>query len=723
MGKSKVKGIVVEIGGDTTSLSKAINNVSADARTTQSELKKIERLLKMDPGNTVLLKQKQDLLNQSIEKTQDVVKALQTAKDKADADMASGTQVNENAYRELERQIQSNEITLRNARKEADKVAQALKDVDDDSIQDVADAADDAKGSLEGAKKEAASFGDVLKAGAIVEAADNIVGAIKDVAEETKEYRKIMGSLDVSSEQAGYTAEQTQEAYKELYGVLADDQSSATTLANLQALGLSQDKLLELIQNTVGGWAKYGDSIPIDGLAEAVNETAKAGKVTGTFADVLNWGTKEGETYGVKLKENISFTKLSAKELKNLSDEELASYEAKKALWEQTEKYNQEVLACASAEDFFNMALQNCSTEAERVDLIMQAMADQSLSSIGEKWKENNATMVESNEVQADMQEQLAVLGEQIEPIVTRLTEMVVQALEWFNSLDSGTQMMILGTIAIVAALGPVMVAFSGVSSCITGVINILPVLQNTFSSVLGFIAANPIVLLIAAIVGLVALIAIKGDEIQAALQKVDDFLQGVFARDWTEVFGPVLGGILNDFFAVVKGIWDSIKLIFDGIIDFIRGVFTGDWERAWNGVVEIFGGIFDGLVWLAKAPINAVIGLINGAIYGINAVIRCVNKLPGVNIGTIGSIPMLAKGGTVWSGSAIVGEAGPELLTVNHGRAVVQPLTNNTTNNATHLGGVNIAVYGAPGQNVRELANIVMDEIQHVYSQKEAAL
>lgn len=267
---AKTKGIIVELGGDASGLNKAISSVSKEARDTQSELKKIERLLKMDPGNTTLLKQKQELLNESISKTEDVITALKDAKDRADADMANGTEINEKAYRELERQIEANEITLKNTRKEADKVADALNSIDSDEIRDVARAADDAEEALEDAKKEAAGFSDVLKANMISDAASNIVDSLKDVAEETKEYRKIMGSLEVSSEAAGYTAEQTGEAYRRLYGVLADEQSAATTLANLQALELNQEDLLALIDNVIGGWAKYGDSIPIDGLAEAV---------------------------------------------------------------------------------------------------------------------------------------------------------------------------------------------------------------------------------------------------------------------------------------------------------------------------------------------------------------------------------------------------------------------------------------------------------------------
>lgn len=696
MGSTKVKGIVVELGGDATSLNKAIKSVSAEARDTQSELKKIERLLKMDPTNVTLLKQKQELLNRSIEKTEDVIKSLRAAKDKADADMASGTQINEKAYRELERQIEANEMTLKNARKEADKVADALNGIDSDELRDVEKAADDAKDALEGAKEEASGFGDMLKAELIADAAGNLVDTMRNLSEETKEYRTIMGSLEVSSQQAGYTAQQTEEAYKSLYGVLADDQSAATTLANLQALGLSQSDLLMLIENTIGGWARYGDSIPIDSLSEAINETVRAGEVTGVFADILNWGAQEGETYGVKMR----------------------------AATEENEAWNQSVADATTAEDYFNLALQECETEAERVNLIMQTMADQGLAAAGAQWKENNATLVEANETSADLQEQMAQLGEKLEPLTTKLTAMVVEALEWFNSLDSGTQGFIIGTVAMVAALGPIMSGFAGVTSSVGTVIKILPNLQTTFSSVMGFITANPIAMLVAAIVALVVMITTKGEEIKAVLQKVDNFLQGVFVTDWRNVFGPVLGGVLNGFFSNLKNLWDSGRQVLTGIIDFVQGVFTGNWRQAWEGVRQIFSGVFSGLLSIARGPINSIISLINSAISGINSLISGLNRLPGVNIGNIGTIPFLASGGTVYSGSAVVGDAGPELLTVTGGRAVVTPLTNSTTtNNATHLGGINISVYGAPGQDVRELAEIVMDEVQHICNQKGAAL
>lgn len=679
---AKKKGIIVELGGDASGLNKAISSVSKEARDTQSELKKIERLLKMDPGNVTLLKQKQELLNESISKTEDVITALKDAKNRADADMANGTEINEKAYRELERQIEANEITLKNTRKEADKVADALNGIDSDEIRDVARAADDAEEALEDAAKEAADFGDVLKANMISDAASGIVDSLKDVAEETKEYRKIMGSLEVSSEAAGYTADQTSEAYRRLYGVLADDQSAATTLANLQALELSQDDLLALIDNVIGGWAKYGDSIPIDGLAEAVNETIRAGQVTGTFADIINWGAKEGETYGVKMREAT----------------------------EANEEWNASVEAAETAEDFFNLALQECSTEAERANLVMQAMADQGLGAMAEKWKENNAAMVESNEANAAMQEQLAQLGEKIEPILTTVIEGISQILDWFNSLDEGTQNFIMGTVIMAAALIPLISGFSQFGGSIMKILGLLATWPLRMDEIVGYIIANPIALVIAAIVGLVALFATKGDEIQAALQKVTNFLNDIFATDFTEIFGPVLGNSLNAFFHNLQNIWNAVMQILNGAIDFVRGVFTGDWERAWSGIVQIFDGIFSGIYALAAAPINGIIGLINDAIDGINWLIAGINKIPGVSIGNIGKIPMLADGGTVWSGSAIVGEAGPELLTVTGGKAVVQPLTANTGKIEGLLGDISSQL-GGGGYDIPIVVQVMINE------------
>lgn len=836
----RIKGITIEIGGDTTALSKALSGVNKEISTTQKELRDVERLLKLDPGNVTLLKQKQRLLAESVEQTKQKLDSLKSAEKQVQQQFAQG-KVSQAQYDALQREIVATEADLRKAEKAAsslqDEIAQSkgesalkqlgdaasetaskVKKIDEKPIEDVEDAAKDADDALEEAGDSASSFADHLKADVLVEGIKEIVSGLKDLNEETKEYRKIMGTLETSSEAAGYSAEETSEAFSQLYGALGDDQSAATTTANLQAIGASQKDINSLISSAVGAWAKYGDSIPIDGLAESINETIRAGQVTGTFADVLNWGSKEGETFGVMLKENT----------------------------EENEEWNKAVQDASSAEDFFNLALQDAETQADRTNLVLQAMADQGLSDVGDAWYSNNKDIVDANNAQLEFTKKAAELSERVQPVLTAVQEGIngiMQAIldatagidmdvivgyvqSFFDAVSNVVSFLIENKEIVIGVIGAIGLALTAlkivefVQSVISGI--------SAISSALSFLAANPVVLAIAGIAALIAvlvLIVTKGEEIKAWLAGFNEWLQGVFATDWTEIFGPVLGNVLNGFFSLLKGIWDgvyqvlngvidfiqgiftgnweqawngvqqivsgvwsyitglitgacdlikgillgldswlqgvfktdwteifgpglgdiinafmknventwnAIKQIFQGVIDFVKGVFTGNWKQAWQGVVNIFGGLFNSLINMVKAPLNGIIGLLNGAVGAINSLIGGLNSISftmpkwlggghfGLSIPYIPNIPYLAKGGILSQGSAIVGEAGPELLTMMGNRAMVQPLTNNTTNQ-TDLGGVNITVYGAPGQDVRALADIIMDEMQNATERKAA--
>ena len=235
---SRIKGITVEIGGDVSGLDKALSSVNKQIGTTQKELKDVERLLKLDPTNAELLRQKYELLNKTVSGTEEKLDALKDAEKQVQEQFKRGD-VSEDQYNALKREIEATEISLRSARQEAQKTADKINGIDERPIEEVADAAEDAERQLKEAGDEASNFGDFLKAGAVIEGAKGIADVIKDVAESTKDYQKIMGSLGVSSEAAGYSAEETTEIFKKLYGVLADEQSAATTTANLQAIGMT----------------------------------------------------------------------------------------------------------------------------------------------------------------------------------------------------------------------------------------------------------------------------------------------------------------------------------------------------------------------------------------------------------------------------------------------------------------------------------------------------
>ena len=703
---------------------------------TKEKLKELRNAKKEseDTGetNTEAYKKLQSEITETNKRLRDLKKEAKSVNDQF------GSPISSSQYDALQREIIETEQKFGALQKEAEDTNDAMKKIKKGGLDDVEKAAGDAEEALDDASDSASHFGDVLGAELVVSGLEGIVSSVSEITEAAKEYDRIMASLEVSSQKSGYSAEDTAKSYQKLYGVLGDDQSAATTLSNLQQIGLSQADLNALIDGAVGSWATYGDSIPIDGLAEAINETIRTGTVTGNLADVLNWGAKEGETFGVTMRDNSEANK----------------------------EWNQSVQDAKTAEDYFNLALQDAGSQAERANLLMQLFADQGLTNAGKQWQEQNEDIVNANQAQADFTDNMSQMSEKLTPVVTEVkdgvNDLLEKLLEMSEGIDlSGVQTAIqnafdflintvmpkiseffqwanenidwtaigegintafdffvntvipivsdfLGFVLdnkelIIAALagiaaGIAAIKFADFISKIGSVASGSLKLIEVFPKLGGAISAlsNPVGLVVGAIVAAVALIALKGDEIQAILQKVDDFLQNIFAMDFREIFGPVLGDILNGFFANVKNIWDSIKKIFDGIIDFIRGIFTGDWERAWNGVKEIFGGIFDGLIALAKAPINGIIGIVNGAISGLNALIDGINKISidvpdwvpllggkkfGFSIPHIPNIPYLAKGGILSSGSAIVGEAGPELLTMDGSRAIVQPLSHNTSN------------------------------------------
>lgn len=157
--------------------------------------------------------------------------------------------------------------------------------------------------------------------------------------------------------------------------------------------------------------------------------------------------------------------------------------------------------------------------------------------------------------------------------------------------------------------------------------------------------------------------------KIKHAFMKFGHYLTAVFSTDWTQSFG-IFGNLLNGFFATVKGVWDSIKKVFSGIIDFVAGIFTGNWERAWQGVVDIFTGIWGLITAPFKYTLNGIISLINMALDGINKISIDIPEWSPIGGGkhfgfNIPKIPYLLHGTMDWQGGfARMNEGGRGELT-----------------------------------------------------------
>ena len=624
---NRIQGITVEIGGDTQGLSKALSGVNREIRTTQSQLKDVERLLKLDPGNTELLRQKYELLNDSIESTEEKLDSLREAEKQVQQQFERG-EVSQDQYNGLQREIIATEQALGRLQNEARDTENRINGIDEKPIEQVEDAAEDAGDALRDAGDDASHFGDMLKAGAIVEGVSGLVDSMSQLADETRDYQRIMGSLEVSSERAGYSAEETADTYRQLYGVLGDDQTAATTTANLQALGFAQEDLKDLTNAAIGAWATYGDSIPIDGLAESINETIQAGHVTGNFADVLNWA--------------------------------------------------------GTSEDDFNTKLENAADSTERANIVMEELARQGLVEAGEAWQKNNESLVESNQAAADFQDTMAEMSERISPVLTAVQNGINQLLgslldmtegidfsaagdsieagfsfvidtilpklrDGFQWILDNREALVTALIAIGSAVTTYMAGQQVAAFATTTLPKIISGFSTFFTTLSGgggvfaalTAAINPVTLAIAGIaaavgvvVGAFATLWTTSEEFRTNITAIwsqlvttfQTFTQGIVDRlnDLGfnfENIGQVIQTAwqaLCDFLApVFEGAFQAVATIFDtitsailGVLDFFIGVFTGDWEQALNGIKEFWGSIWDGICGIFETIIDTLMGI-----------------------------------------------------------------------------------------------------------------
>lgn len=262
-------------------------------------------------------------------------------------------------------------------------------------------------------------------------------------------------------------------------------------------------------------------------------------------------------------------------------------------------------------------------SQAEKVQLRYAYVIEMTKNAQGDYARTSDGTANSIRTMEASIENLQSAFGEHLLPIITPIIQGLTDLIKKFGEMDPSTQKVILVVGAVIAAIGPLSTIIGGIVSVVSTVIPIL-------GAIIG--ALNPVTLAIGAVVAAIALLIANWDKVKEVMQKFDDFLKNVFATDFTEIFGPVLGEAFNAFFQNVKNIWNSVKQIFNGIIDFVSGVFSGDWEKAWNGVKDIFSGIWELLVSVIKTPINGIIGMINGlvggVVEGINLIIRAINAL-----------------------------------------------------------------------------------------------
>ncbi len=274
MASDKVKGISIEISAETKNFTQALKDLKKESSSLQNELRYVDKALKLDPTNVDLVKQKEELLAKQITAVEENVKKLKEAKERADKDMQNGTEVNEEEYRRLVREISAAEQQLASTRREADKFANACE-------------------------KAGGKMVEIGKKGMVASAA--IIGGLTASAEGTREYREDINRLKTAFETTGKSAEVAKSTYLGFYTVLGETDRSVEAVNHLAKLCDTEQDLAKWTDICAGVSATFTDSLAIEGLTESANETAKVGKVTGQLADALKWVGINEDKFNEKL--------------------------------------------------------------------------------------------------------------------------------------------------------------------------------------------------------------------------------------------------------------------------------------------------------------------------------------------------------------------------------------------------------------------------------------
>lgn len=600
------KGLVIKFGGDTTELQSALKKVQQASRDTQSDLRDINKALRFDPGNTELLEQKVKALNSAYGETKQKLDAYKQALAQLESKKQSGAQLTaqeerqydslKRAIMQCERQLDSYGSELADTAREADASRTALYKVGQ-TIEDNAD-------KLSNAGSKISSAGTALSGGII-----GAAGALTGLASSQEEAIQQSGQLETAWVSAGGTAEQASSAYASFYRILGDSSSATEASQNLARLTTNEQELQQWTDIAAGAYATFGDALPLQNLAEAAQETAHTGTVTGGLADALNWSTASAEQWSAALSGHSS---------------------AQAA-------FNQAVAEGQTKEDAFNAALAACGSEQERSQLITETLTGL-YADAGRQYQETNKDLLASRDAQNEMNQSMQELGEAAMPVKTAVTEIgtsllntLAPALEtvtgWYKSLSPEQQTLVsnlaLGAVAfggVTTAIGKTMEAAEGVGSAFktagelwggakklmgdtgflskigTGFTNIVSkagglgtMLTGTLSSgwtgFTGLIAAHPIGLGVAAVSAAVAGLTWFFTQTETGKQMWADFT-GWISEKWQAV---------QDFFAGVPEFWGGIwEQVSTGVSDFCTGVGE-KWEQLKQGASDTWENLKQG--------------------------------------------------------------------------------------------------------------------------------
>lgn len=628
MASKNLKGIVLQIGGDTTELSKALKKPDKDINDLQSKLKSVNQMLKFDPSNTELLAQKQRLLKEQISATDDKLKLLKETQKQF---VTEGGNVDSKQYIALEQEIQKTETSLKRLKSEQGGLSASIEALGK-SFEDVGEKIEGvgkkitpvsaAVGAgLAAATKSASDFEDgMAKMSTLF---DTTQVSVDDLSKEFIQLSNETGKGATELAEAGYQALSASvpiqnvgtfvKTSADLAKVGFTDTSTAVDVLTtaINAYGLSANDADKIANNLVNTQnlgkttvnelaASMGKIIPtassmgvnIDNLCTVYAEMTKQGIATAeatTYAnEMLNEIGDSGSTVAGILQQETgeSFQQLMA-DGNSLGD----VLQILKDYAERTGTNFNELWSSTSAG---KAALSITNAGAEEFNSTLQTMAG-STDVLGEGLEKLSTPSAEAkkalNMLKNDLMELGLVILESIAPIIESTAENIKQFTEWFSNLDPSIKQLIVVVLSVIAALGPVLIFIgkicTGIGSIINTVNKLQPILGPIFASIksslsglFGLIAANPVIAVIVAIVAAVVLLWTKCEWFREGVKSLigqirDLFVNGwnSFKQSWDNGINNLKAKIDNFFQNLGQGFANSLNDLSTWISNFIGGI------------------------------------------------------------------------------------------------------------------------------------------------------
>ena len=508
----------------------------------------------------------------------------------------------------LSKELEGNRATLREASDAADQLTR--------STDEVTQAAEEAEGGwtmMKGVLADLVSNG--IQAG--IGKLHDLASAVWGLPEATREYRTAMAKLDTAFSKANFSADVAAGTYRTLYRVVGDT-DQATEAANLIAnMAKNQKELQQWTTILTGVFGTYGDSLPVESLAETAAETAKTGTVTGSLADALNWSSEAATMFAGYMNKDVK-----------------------------------------TAEDAFNVALSQCSNEQERQALITETLT-KLYGGAAEQYQETAGDILDANDATARLAEVQSQMGEAMEPANTAWQNLKTTLMESFLPIAIERVQGLAGQIdALAGALSGVIgwcqehqtlltVIGIGLGVLATAILGynislhataiataVVTTATGAFAAVVGFLT-SPITWVIA---GITALIAIG-----VALYQNWDTASAVLANVWNSI-KETAAAVWNGIKDTLLGVWNGIRSGVTNGVNAVKNTVSAIWDgiktvtsTVWNGikscVTDVVGGIKNGV----STGINAVKNTVSSIWHGIQSVTTTVWH--GIKSGVVGVV------------------------------------------------------------------------------------